>query len=151
MEQNPSQETKTFVTEVKIRFRDADPAGIMFFGNILGLSHDLFEEFLEHNGIPWKEWFKSTDWACPIRHSEVDYLSPFFPGTTVSVTVTVARLGQSSFTMSYVYQNLQSHKVHAKAKITHSFAKIHGNKLEKEPIPTKYRLLLERFLKEPSA
>ena len=134
---------KTFQTNVRIKFRDADPAGIMFFGNILGLSHDIFEEFLAENQVTWDEWFKSSDLACPIRHTEVDYMFPFEPGKSYEVTVKVNKVSQSSFTMIYEYRNDLS-RICSRVQMIHTF--VDQKTFQKADIPEKYRNIFERYL-----
>lgn len=134
--------TKTFQTTIKIGFRDADPAGIMFFGNILGLSHDVFEEFIAHNGISWNEWFKPTQWACPIRHAEVNFLSPFRPGETYTVEVNVKKLGQSSFQMHYKFMS-RDQKICAEVDVVHAF--VDQGSFQKAPMPPHFRAIFSQY------
>jgi acyl-CoA thioesterase FadM len=143
MANNDSAPSKSFQTKIKIRFRDADPAGIMFFGNVLGLAHDVFEEFITANGIPWDEWFRQKDWACPIRHTEVDYLAPFLPGTEVVVDAKVQKLGQNSFGMHYEFRTLKG-QLCARVQMIHTF--VDQKSFQKTEVPTKYRQLLEQYL-----
>lgn len=127
-----------------ISFRYADPARIMFYGNILDLTHDLFEEFIQKAGLTWKEWFEPKDWSCPIRHVSVDYLAPFLPGETYEVSIGLAKLGETSFTMKYLYSKAGS--PHAKVSMVHTFT--HRQKFEKMPIPPSCRKVLEPYLFE---
>ncbi|MEN0058787.1 MAG: hypothetical protein AAGB31_08125 [Bdellovibrio sp.] len=63
-----------FRTKKTLTFKEADPAGIMFFGNIFGFAHDAFEEFIVAAGYSHREWFKQKDFLIPIRHTASDYL-----------------------------------------------------------------------------
>ncbi len=137
-----------FETKIKIRFRDGDPAGILFFGNVLGLSHDIFEEFLSQLEIPWKLWFQAPDWACPIRHSEVDYQSPFFPGEVINVQAKVAQLRENSFTMHYEFKSLHG-KTCALVKIVHVF--VNPKSMGKISIPPLFRKKLEAYHTEQTS
>jgi acyl-CoA thioester hydrolase/1,4-dihydroxy-2-naphthoyl-CoA hydrolase len=134
---------KVFETQVQIHFREADPAGIMFFGNILGLSHDVFEEFLAAHEISWDEWFKPKQWATPIRHCEVDFLFPFIPGQKHTVKVDVKSMTQSSFQMRYQYLN-SANKVCARVLIVHTF--VDQQSFQKVDIPDHYRQLFSTYL-----
>lgn len=145
MEPLPTQ--KVFKTQVKLKFREADSAGVMFFGNLLGITHDVFETFLEENAISWDEWFMGKNWACPIRHSEVDFISPLFPGQTYFIEAKLSKLSTTSFNMHYEYRN-SSDKLCARVQMTHTF--VDKNTLQKIEIPEKYKSLLlpyclERF------
>lgn len=58
---------KVFRTKKTLTFREADPAGIMFFGNVFAIAHDAFEEFIVAAGYTYQEWFGQTDYLIPIR------------------------------------------------------------------------------------
>jgi acyl-CoA thioester hydrolase/1,4-dihydroxy-2-naphthoyl-CoA hydrolase len=127
-----------YSTTVKIRFREADPAGILFFGQIAGITHDVFEEFVQHIGFSWKEWFSSGPWGTPIRHLSCDFRAPFFPGQTYEVQVSTKKIGESSFTMHYQYQ--RDDKIHAVVEVVHAI--IDGNTFTKRQIP---QIIVERL------
>lgn len=110
---------KTFTTSIQIKFREADPAKIMFFGNILDITHDVFEEFIQAAGFQWKEWFLQKDWIIPIRHCEVDFLKPFLAGEKYQVTVSVDSFSNSSFKLNYCY--FSSSGDHAQVSMVHTF------------------------------
>lgn len=137
-----TENTLAFQTKMKIRFRDADPAGIMFFGNILGLTHDVFEEFIDSLGISWQEWFKPVQWACPIRHAEVEYLSPFVPGKTYVAAAQVLKIGQTSFQMQYEFLTKEQ-KICARVKVVHSF--VDQKTFQKADVPQRYRELFSKY------
>jgi acyl-CoA thioester hydrolase/1,4-dihydroxy-2-naphthoyl-CoA hydrolase len=133
---------KLFSSKVKIHFRDADPAGIMFFGNLLGITHDVFEDFVAYNDISWDEWFRPTTWACPIRHSEVDFLRPFKPGNEYTVEVRVNKLSQSSFTMQYEFRSLEK-TLCARVILIHTF--VNQDNFQKIDIPDKFLNILNSY------
>jgi len=127
---------------MNLRFRDADPAGVMFFGNILGLSHDVFEDFIKSNDIPWDEWFKNNSFVCPIRHTEVDYQSPLNPGLEYNIVVKVVKISQSSFTMHYEFRN-DHNKLCVRVQMVHVF--VDPKSMVKTSFPEKYRKILEKY------
>ena len=99
-----------FKTQIRIKFREADPAQIMYFANVFSLAHDVFEEFIVAAGYKYREWFSIDHHMIPIRHVEADYKAPFLPGQTYEVTAAVAHLGETSFKMIYQFeQNGQRH------------------------------------------
>jgi acyl-CoA thioesterase FadM len=108
-----------FQKEFQLHFREADPAGIMFFGNIFSLAHDCFEDFIQAAGFTWKDWFHTKDYLIPIRHTESNYLKPFLPGDTYQIQASVSRMGNSSFQMKYVFKNKDV--THAQVTMTHTF------------------------------
>ncbi len=135
----PIQTQKIFKTSITLKFRDADSAGIMFFGNILGITHDVFESFLKENNVPWNDWFLADSWACPIRHAEVDFVSPLFPGQNYNVEAKVSKLGTTSFNMHYEYRN-SADKLCARVQMVHSF--VDKKTFQKMNVPEKIQSLL---------
>lgn len=134
--------SQAYKTKVKIRFHQADPAKIMFFGNLLALCHDSYEDFLAHMGISWNEYFKTPDHLIPIRHAECDYQRPFAVGEEFDLEISFARLGDSSFEVHYLYT--QSGQVHAEARIVHVF--LDAKSKAKTKIPDWFRSKAEVFL-----
>ncbi len=109
---------QTFQREIQIRFRQADPAGILFFGNITDLIHDSFEDFLAAIGIPWAQYFANSEVALPIHHLEVKYLAPFFPGKKYSVEVVMGEIRSRSFSIHYRFWDHERGLL-AEAKLVH--------------------------------
>jgi acyl-CoA thioester hydrolase/1,4-dihydroxy-2-naphthoyl-CoA hydrolase len=140
---HPTGNTRCFQTKVKIRFRDADPAGILFFGQILGIAHDVFEEFIVANEISWNEWFKPEKLACPIRHTEVDFMFPFLPGHEYEATAKVQKVSQSSFNMHYEFRNGDG-RICARVQMVHTF--VEQQSFQKAEFPERYRQIFEKYL-----
>lgn len=109
---------KVFRTQLRIKFREADPAQIMYFGQLFNLAHDCFEEFIVDAGYVWSDWFRKGELMVPIRRAEADYLAPFVPGQTYNVEVRVAEIRQTSFRMHYRF--FQGSKLHAEVSMVHA-------------------------------
>lgn len=135
---------KVFRTKKTLTFREADPAKIMFFGNIYGFAHDAFEQFIVDAGYTWKEYFQDQNYAIPLRHSEANYLAPFFPGETYDITVMVASFGETSFKMKYVFT--QGDKTHAVVTMVHSVLDLKTK--QKTAIPAQMKSRLEPYLEK---
>ena len=136
---------QVFRTQVSIHFHDADPAGIMYFARLPSLAHDCFERFIVEAGWTWAEWFQTSKAIIPIRHLETDYLSPFRPGQTYDVDVTVSRIGESSFQMHYVFR--QGDRRHGVVKMVH--AHLDPKTFEKKALPAEVRDRLAPYLAVP--
>lgn len=128
-------------TQVKIRFKDADPAGIMFFANVFDIAHDVFEEFIQAAGFSWEEYFESSEYAVPLRHVEADYKSPLRPGHSYDVGVEITNLGQSSVT--FKYQFYDDHTLCCDVTMVHTF--INPSTHKKISIPADVRKRLEHY------
>lgn len=136
---------KVFRTKLTIRFRDADPAQIMYFGNLPSFAHDAFEEFIVAAGYRYREWFSKGDYMVPIRHVETDYLAPFVPGETYEVVVTVAQIRDTSFQMKYVFR--QGDKVHGQVKMVHAVLDMKTR--QKAQLPVQMRERLGAYVEAP--
>lgn len=133
---------QVFQTQVTIKFHEADPAGIMYFGRLPSLAHDCFEQFIVAAGYAWGEWFKTPKAIIPIRHLETDFLSPFRPGETYDVDVTVSRIGESSFQMHYLFR--KGDRKHGVVKMVH--AHLDPKTFEKKALPEDIRTRLTPYL-----
>lgn len=136
-----------FRTKKTLTFREADPVGIMFFGNIYGFAHDAFEEFIVSAGYKYEEWFKEKEYLIPIRHSESDFLAPLMPGQTYDITVAVSNFGETSFKMKYVFSQKdknQKDKVHAVVSMVH--AVVASKTMQKSPLPQLMKTRLQPYL-----
>lgn len=133
---------QVFRTKKTLTFKEADPAGIMFFGNIFGIAHDAFEEFIVAAGYSWEEWFKTQDYIIPIRHTEANFLAPFFPGQTYDLSATVSKMSQNSFTMRYeLSKNSLSHAI-----VTMVHTVVDAKTKQKSALPPLMRTRLENYL-----
>lgn len=136
-----------FKTQTRLKFRQADPAQIMYFANVFSLAHDAFEEFIVVAGYKWEEWFSADKHIIPIRHAEADYKSPFIPGQAYDINVSVESFGNTSFTMKYVLT--QDSRLHATVRMVHAILdpKTH----QKMPIPAVMKERLGAYLETPES
>ncbi|MEG8946223.1 acyl-CoA thioesterase [Rosettibacter firmus] len=106
-----------FSTKIKTRFFDADPAGIIFYGNIFKYIHSAYEDFIA--GLRLKRnYFLDKDFVLPILHAEADYHLPIKYGETLTINIEVTKLKRSSFELSYKIFNNKKVEV-ATAKTVH--------------------------------
>lgn len=84
--------------ELFIHFDDADPAGIVFFGNFYRLAHRALELALPQWNLTWADFFHDQRVGFPVRHCEADYMKPVRPGAPIYATVAVENLGETSVT-----------------------------------------------------
>ena len=133
---------KKFQTTLTVRFRDADPAQVMFFGNLFDFAHDIFEQFIMAAGYKYQQWFSRGAYMVMVRHAEADFRAPFRPGTTFDVIVSVAQIRQTSFQMRYVFA--KEGKVHGQVLMVH--AVLDSSTQEKAALPPLMRERLTAYL-----
>lgn len=88
-------------TNVKIRLRHTDAAGLLFFANQFTYMHDAYELLMESIGFPLIQILTEEDFVLPIVHAESDYMRRLAVGDELNIQVKVAAVGTSSFTLSY--------------------------------------------------
>ncbi len=90
-----------FEHKLRVRFQHTDPAGIVFFANILVYCHEAYEEFLRSNGMPLEQTILSRTQTLPLGHAEATFKRPFRAGQLVAVKLSVGRIGDRSFRLEY--------------------------------------------------
>lgn len=136
-----------FARRVLVRFDEADPRGILFYGRVQELSHRVFEEFVVTELVGrWEDWFLSDSFIVPIRHAEATFHQPMRPGREYEAQLEVARLGESSFEIATRFLTVDTPlpALCAETRVVHVFADAH--RLAKIPIPSALRARLEAHL-----
>ena len=136
-----------FSRTVTIAFADADPAGIIFYGRLLGIAHRVFEEFTAAELVGrWEAWYSNGEWITPVRHTECDFHRPLRPGRQYDAELVVSKLGESSFeiTTRFFEHGGADRRPCAETRVVHVFA--HPSRFEKLPIPASIRGRLEAHL-----
>jgi 1,4-dihydroxy-2-naphthoyl-CoA hydrolase len=90
-----------FEHSLRVRFQHTDPAGIVFFTNILVYCHEAYEELLRDGGMPLEDFLGKREQVLPLGHAEATFKRPFRVGQLVRNRVTVGRLGERSFRLEY--------------------------------------------------
>ena len=128
-----------FSYQFQLPFRYSDLAGVMFFGNIFDLAHDVFEKFLQSKDITWKEWFGNSHAAAPIRYAESDYRKPLIPGQDYTCEVEVLEMTTSSLSVQFSF--LEDTTLCACVKLVVVFTNFETK--SKIPIPESLRARLQ--------
>ena len=133
-----------FFVRATIHFRQCDPAGVLFFGEIFGIAHDAYEAFIQHLGLVGDDWFANDEWAVPIRHSACDYLAPMRRGETYDVLISLDRISESSFTARYSFE--AEGRKHCEVSLVHAF--YDKKKRSKMSVPSDIRARLEAYQRQ---
>lgn len=119
---------------VKIRLRDTDATGVLYFTEQMRLAMDVLEE-----SFSLREMLDKEDFLLPVVHAESDYLAPLMVGDEVEVTPSVQKIGTKSFSLHY--QFCKEGKKVGQVTITH----VAVSKMDRNSIPIPQRVL--HFLK----
>ena len=90
-----------FEHRLRIRFQHTDPAGIVFFANLLVYCHEAYEELLRSAGFPLEALIQKREYSLPLGHAEVTFKRPVRHGQLVAVRVMVGKLSERSFRLDY--------------------------------------------------
>jgi 1,4-dihydroxy-2-naphthoyl-CoA hydrolase len=134
-----------FEHRLRVRFQHTDPAGIVFFANILVYCHEAYEELLRAGGMPLHEFLGTRDESLPLGHAEATFKRPFRFGQEITVRVSVGRIGERSFRLEYdLFDETREHLATA-ATVHICIARATGESIA---LPPQLRSLLERHVKE---
>jgi acyl-CoA thioesterase FadM len=104
--------------EFSVPFYWADPAGLMFFGNIYLAAQSQWEIYARSQPEVWSLWFGSENPVYPLRHSSAEHLHPMRFGETYEVHVQVRSTIESSFVLATEFS--KDSKVHAIVNTVHT-------------------------------
>jgi 1,4-dihydroxy-2-naphthoyl-CoA hydrolase len=93
---------KAFDYPYLTKLHDIDAAGVMFFASYFRLAHDAYESFMAEIGFSLPELIKQ-DLRLPLVHSSADFLQPVRHGDTLHIHVRIERIGDTSFTVDYLF------------------------------------------------
>ena len=103
---------------ITVRLHDTDAAGILFFARQFYFAHDIYEDFMKEIGIPISKALLEGDYIIPIVHAESQFLKPLRVGDQIDVSLKIASIGNSSYTLEYDFSD-QSGTPVGKTKTVH--------------------------------
>jgi 1,4-dihydroxy-2-naphthoyl-CoA hydrolase len=96
-----------FTYTARITLRDADAAGVLFFGRYFALAHDAYETFLDSHSLNIGYLIQTTNYILPVVHAESDYRRPLFVGQQTTIHLHVVDLRSRTFTVAYEFLNAE--------------------------------------------
>lgn len=88
-----------------VPFQEVDAAGVVFFAHPFTRAHEVYEAFMEQIGVPLSTLRERLGIGLPIVHAHSDYMVPMRHGERVRVVLSLARLGDASFTTACEFQD----------------------------------------------
>lgn len=130
---------------VTVRFDDADPRGVLFYGRIHVLAHRVFEEFVATQVVErWEDWFLADAFIVPIRQATATFHKPMRPGQRYVAELLVTRIGETSFEVGTRFLSPDEEDLCAETRVTHVFAD--PVRFRSLPIPAGIRSRLQAHL-----
>ncbi len=102
-----------------VRFQDTDAAGVVYFTNVLAISHEAYEASLAASGINLQSFFNNSEAAIPIIHASVDFFRPMFCGDKLLIHLTPQQQNENQFEITYQIVAASSEQQLAKAITKH--------------------------------
>ena len=85
----------SFSTEIEVRFKHCDPAGIVFFPRYFEMINDVVEDWFANDlGCPFHELVKEN--GAPTAQIQARFTAPSLHGDVLSFRLTPTRIGNSS-------------------------------------------------------
>lgn len=134
----------SFIAKNKVRMHDTDMAGILYFARQFRFVHDTFEDFIESEGLNLHQMFQEESNIFVIVHVEADYYHSLHVGDAIDIHLSVERIGNTSFTLSYKIFRSAKNELIGTAKTVHVC--IDKETRAKSPIPPKFTKSLEKYI-----
>ena len=91
-----------FIKKIPIRFDDVDFARVVYFPNLFGYCHQVFEDFFaEAVGIPYADMLQKRKVGYPSVHAAADFKHPLRFGDVVRISMETIKLSPKSITNRY--------------------------------------------------
>jgi YbgC/YbaW family acyl-CoA thioester hydrolase len=132
-----------FTTRIKVRFGDADPAGLVYYPVIFHYFHIALEEFFAARcAISYDRLIAEERLGFPTVKAEAEFFTPFVYGDEAEVEVYVSKLGRSSAVFEYGARRVSDNTLCARATNVHACMNMDTRRAV--PIPEKYREAFEK-------
>lgn len=92
-----------YTHQTTIRLHHTDAAGLLFFAEQFNLAHDAYESFMESIGYAFAPFLRASQYLLPIVHAEAEYGAALSTGDKIAIQVTAERIGDTSFTLGYLF------------------------------------------------
>ena len=140
---------EVFTKEVKIRFGDCDPAGIVYHPQYYYILNFMMEEFLDECiGMRFVE--KSRRIGLPVAGIRTEFVETATVGDVLECRIWIENLGEKSVRFAMTLADKKTGALKVKCVQTCIFVTM-TNKLESVQIPEDLRSRFEEYLKDEDA
>ena len=127
-----------FKEDMRVRFRDTDSQGHLYFANYLVFADEVTGFFMDELGFQLIEPEPCYIFTVNLQ---IDYIEEIRPNGTVTVSVGYSRLGNSSADVIFVMQNKANGAILARGSFTQVFVDRQTRKSIPIPAAFKNRIL----------
>jgi acyl-CoA thioester hydrolase len=126
---------------MRVRFRDTDMQGHVYFGNYFVFCDEALSAFMRAIGVPWQDMVKAgTDMF--YVNATCDYLGSARFEEDVHIETRISKIGISSFTSTFVIRNADQTTL---AKASTTSVCIDPKTREKVRVPEPFRAAVAAF------
>jgi len=119
-----SENEISYLSDVRVRFAECDPLGIVWHGNYIQFFEDGREAFGRHHGISYLDQ-KANNFSTPIVSSKCEHKLPLRYGDVATVKTTY--IDSSAAKMVFKYEILNPDgQVVCKGETVQVFVELHG-------------------------
>jgi 4-hydroxybenzoyl-CoA thioesterase len=131
-----------FLIRIRVRFGDADPAGLVYYPVIFHYFHIALEEFFaDCCDLTYASLMAFERIGFPTVKTEAEFFIPLVYGDEVEVLMRVLRTGRASVTFQYEAQRASDGSLCARSTQVHVCMNLDTRRAV--PIPDKYREVFE--------
>ena len=95
-----------FVFPVRIYYEDTDAGGVVYHANFLRFMERARTEWLRELGYELDKLEQEYGFLFAVRSANIDYLKPAYLNDSLSIQVTIARIGKASLEIDHeVYRD----------------------------------------------
>ncbi|MFI1104033.1 acyl-CoA thioesterase [Streptomyces melanogenes] len=133
-----------FTQRKRVFFHHCDPAGIVFYPQYLLLINEVLQDWFETGlDVGYAGLFADRRIGIPTARLECDFLAPSRLGDPLDITLTVERIGKSSFELRYECAGAAGQDVRARIRAVLVTTSLDGH--GPIPIPQDIRTAMERY------
>ncbi len=134
-----------FTVDRLVRFSDCDPGGIVYFPRYFDLMNALVEDwFYQRLGLDYAGRLMAQRQGLPTVRAECDFVRPSLMGETLTWTLTVERIGNSSITVNIAAALAREERLRATLVLVATSLDTH----RPIPIPDDLRQAVETYKSE---
>jgi len=132
-----------FIHQRSIFLKETDATGVIYFTSLFQYALEAFEVLLQKKGISLPQVF-AKGYLMPIVHAEADFKAPLKVGDPISIELSLAHLGNRSFSIDSLIKTLLDQKEAGRVKIVHTFMK--KGEASASEVPVEIRDLLNEII-----
>jgi acyl-CoA thioester hydrolase len=135
--------TPAYEETLKVRYRDTDAQGHMFFANYLVFADEVAGNYMRTLGFDWSDTSSLPAYVFTVN-ANCDFVHECRAGDEIRVEVGYTRLGNTSATLGFTLTRLGDREVLARG----SFAQVFVDRKSRQPtpIPEEIRGMIETAL-----